>query len=41
MPSLGKEDEELIQDSEESIEETVIIPDIQMKDELLSNTFTI
>lgn len=33
IPSFGGEDEELIQDTEESIEETVIIPDIQIKDE--------
>lgn len=32
MPSIGKDDEELIQDNEESVEETVIIPDIQLKD---------
>ena len=33
IPSIGGEDEELIQDTEESIEETVIIPDVQLKDE--------
>lgn len=32
IPSIGKEDEELIQDTEENIEETVIIPDIQLKE---------
>jgi protein involved in sex pheromone biosynthesis len=33
IPSLGGEDEELIQDTEESVEETVIIPDVQLNDE--------
>lgn len=32
MPSIGKQDEELIQDNEENVEETVIIPDVQLKD---------
>ncbi|MER2088429.1 MAG: CamS family sex pheromone protein [Sporosarcina sp.] len=33
VPSLGTEKEEVIQENEESIEETVIIPDVQLKDE--------
>ena len=33
IPSLGGDDEELIQDNEENVEETVIIPDVQLKDE--------
>ena len=33
IPPLGGEDDELIQDTEENIEETVIIPDVQLKDE--------
>lgn len=33
IPSPGGQDEELIQDNEESIEETVIIPDVKLKDE--------
>ena len=41
IPSLGGEDDELIQDTEESVEETVIIPDVQLKDELLPYTFTV
>ena len=32
MPSIGKEDDELVQDSEESVPETVIIPDVQLKE---------
>ncbi|MBO1911492.1 hypothetical protein J4G37_42730, partial [Microvirga sp. 3-52] len=32
IPSLGGEEEELIQDTEESVEETVIIPNVQLKD---------
>ena len=33
MPSLGGQEEELIQDSGESVEETVIIPDVKIKEE--------
>ena len=33
IPPLGGEDDELIRDTEENIEETVIIPDVQLKDE--------
>ncbi|MBE1556026.1 CamS family sex pheromone protein [Sporosarcina limicola] len=33
LPSFGTEKEEFIQENEESIEETVMIPDIQLKDE--------
>ena len=33
IPSLGGDDEELIQDNEENVEETVIIPDVQLKEE--------
>ncbi len=33
MPSIGNEDEELTQYNEESVEETVIIPDIQLKED--------
>jgi len=33
LPSFGEQDKELIQDNEESVEETVIIPDIQLKEE--------
>lgn len=33
IPSPGGQDEELIQDIEENVEETVIIPDIQLKEE--------
>lgn len=33
LPSIGKEKEPVIQENEESIEETVIIPDIHIKDE--------
>lgn len=33
IPALDKSDEELVQDNEEATEETVIIPDVQLKDE--------
>ena len=33
LPSIGTEKEEVIQENEESVEETVIIPDVQLKDE--------
>ena len=33
LPSFGTEKEEVIQENEESIEETVMIPDVQLKDE--------
>lgn len=33
LPSFGTEKEEVIQENEESIEETVMIPNIQLKDE--------
>jgi protein involved in sex pheromone biosynthesis len=33
LPSFGTEKEEVIQETEESVEETVMIPDIQIKDE--------
>ena len=33
IPSPGGQDEELIQDTEESVEETVIIPDVKIKEE--------
>ncbi len=33
LPSFGTEKEEVIQENEESIEETVMIPDIQLKEE--------
>ena len=33
IPSPGGQEEELIQDTEESVEETVIIPDVKLKDE--------
>lgn len=33
MPSIGQQDEELIQDTEENEPETVIIPDVQLKEE--------
>lgn len=33
IPSIGSDEEELIQDNEENVEETVIIPDVQLKDE--------
>ncbi|WP_342514367.1 CamS family sex pheromone protein [Sporosarcina sp. FSL K6-1522] len=34
LPSFGTEKEELIQEGEESTEETVIIPDVQLKEEM-------
>ncbi|CAM3211196.1 CamS family sex pheromone protein [Filibacter tadaridae] len=33
MPSIGKKEEKVVQDNEKSIEETVIIPEVQLKDE--------
>ena len=33
LPSFGTEKEEVIQENEESVEETVMIPDVQLKDE--------
>jgi len=33
MPSLGDQEDEVIQDSGESVEETVIIPDVKIKEE--------
>ena len=33
LPSFGTEKEQVIKENEESIEETVIIPDVQLKDE--------
>ncbi|KXH86790.1 CamS family sex pheromone protein [Sporosarcina sp. HYO08] len=32
LPSFGKKQEELLQENEENVEETVIIPDLQLKD---------
>ena len=33
LPSNDKDEEEVIQENEESVEETVMIPDVQLKDE--------
>lgn len=33
LPAIGEKDEEVVQDNEESVEETVIIPDVQLKDD--------
>ena len=41
LPSIGPEKDEVIQENEEQVEETVMIPNVQLKDEYYKVTHPI